>query len=357
MTHTITLSVRALHVPFGHEQGLADISFDVASGERLVLLGPSGEGKTTLLRAIAGLVPVSSGHVLVRHREVTQTAPEVRNVVYLHQVPVLFPHLRVRDNVAFPLTVRGVARRERDAQVQPLLERLGLAALPDRLPHALSGGQRHRVALARALAAQPAVLLLDEPLAALDPALRADVRHAIEEAHAVSDAALVLVTHDLEDAARLGDRVAVLLQRRIAQCAAPAELFARPATLEVLRLLGVHTELSGVVLAPDVAQTALGHVPIVATSAPVGAAITVGLRASVLEISAITEGPADHVGATGRVVSVQHAPSGPLVRVRVATQELLVPVPGVPSWLRLGVQVHVQLRDDARHEPFPAYPC
>ncbi|MCU0618086.1 MAG: ABC transporter ATP-binding protein [Gemmatimonadaceae bacterium] len=373
MTDTVTLSVRALHVPFGHAPGLTDITFDVAVGERLVLLGSSGEGKTTLLRAIAGLAPVSSGHVLVRGRDVSQVTPEARNVVYLHQVPVLFPHLRVRDNVAFPLTVRGVSRREREAQVQPLLERLGLAAFADRLPHALSGGQRHRVALARALAAQPSVLLLDEPLAALDPALRSDVRRSIEDAHAASDAALVLVTHDLEDAAVLGDRVAVLHAQRVAQLATPAELFARPASIAVLHLLGVHETVAGVISTPERALTALGEVPIVPTTLPRGASVVVGVRAAALTLLPCNDAASVH-DVVADVMDVHEAPNGPMVRVRMRSSDaahvpvsrsassdggdtvLRVPVVHVPAWMRPGHSVCVAWRDGALTDALPVYP-
>jgi putative spermidine/putrescine transport system ATP-binding protein len=366
------LSLRDVSVPFGASDGLAGLTLDVAAGERLVLLGASGEGKTTLLRAIAGFVPVASGRVVVRGADVTDAPPESRDVVYLHQVPVLFPHLTVRDNVAFPLTVRGVPRRARHDRVQPWLDRLGLAALGDRLPHALSGGQRHRVALARALAARPAVLLLDEPLSALDPARRADVRGAIEDAHAATDAALVLVTHDLDDAAVLGDRVAVLHRQRVAQLSTPAELFARPASLEVLRLLGVHELVAGVICAPGRARTALGEVPVVATALPTGAAAIVGVRAVALTLVAWPEA-ASAQGVVAEVVEVDAAPTGPVVRVRVPWPEgqgesarlaalegggtvVRVPVVHVPAWLRPGATVCVRWRDDALSDALPVYP-
>jgi ABC-type sugar transport system ATPase subunit len=273
------------------DNGLRDVSLSLATGERVVLLGPSGEGKTTLLRAIAGLSAVSRGTVRVNGRDVTALAPEQRDAVYLHQVPVLFPHLSVLDNVSFPMTVRGVARSERLRVAQSLLERLHLGALGNRLPHMLSGGQRHRVALARALAAQPHVLLLDEPLSALDPALRRDVRDAIREAHNDSSAGLLLVTHDLDDATTLGDRIAIMLDRTLVQIAPASELFARPASLAVMRFLGVHQELQGTMQHKHSVGTALGELVLpsdVAAQLAGATRVTVGIRTDALRCEPVS---------------------------------------------------------------------
>lgn len=297
-TKTPVLQLRGLHVPFGPvtsrstapgspsvTDGLHDLSLSIAHGERVVLLGPSGEGKTTLLRAVAGLSPIAGGTVHVNGRDVSALAPEARSTVYLHQVPVLFPHLSVLDNVAFPLTVRGVGKAERQRAAQLLLDRLRLDDLGSRLPHMLSGGQRHRVALARALSAQPHMLLLDEPLSALDPALRRDVREAIRDAHDNSAAGLLLVTHDLDDATALGDRIAVLLGRSIAQIAPAHDLFARPASREVMRFLGAHQELPGTMHAQHAVSTALGVLPLptdVAVRLAGAKRVTAGIRTDAL---------------------------------------------------------------------------
>ena len=364
------LALHALPVPFGTSAGLTPISLDVAAGERVVLLGPSGEGKTTLLRAIAGLAPSTDGRVLVRGRDVTQTRAESRDVVYLHQVPVLFPHLSVADNVAFPLTVRGVGRGDRRAAVAPLLDRLGLAPLADRRPDALSGGQRHRVALARALAARPAVLLLDEPFSALDPTLRTDVRAAILEAHRATDAALLLVTHDLHDAAALGDRVAVLLDRQLAQVATPAELFARPASRRVLHFLGLHMELRGTVHTPEVAQTALGTLAITRTTLAPGSSVRIGVRPGQLRLlssaspatvgnSPRRDGAATSVSPTAgvaEVVQVQHTPDGPRVVVRLDDTELPVPVASSADAPAIGARVRLVVEGATADDPLPAFP-
>ena len=175
----------------------------------MALLGPSGVGKTSLLRAIAGLGTLSSGTVLVDGRDVTAAPPDGRGIVYMHQSPSLFPHLSVLDNVAFPLEVRGVSRSEAARPTAAeLLARVQLRPAASRPPSTLSGGQRHRVALARALAADPAVLLLDEPFASLDPELRAEVREAVVDLLERGEGpAVVLVTHDVDEAAGLADRL------------------------------------------------------------------------------------------------------------------------------------------------------
>ncbi|HXG72197.1 MAG TPA: ABC transporter ATP-binding protein, partial [Gemmatimonadaceae bacterium] len=234
------------------------ISLEVARGERLALVGPSGAGKTTLLRAVAGLQSITAGTIHVGGRDVTRFPPEQRDAVYLHQTPVLFPHLSVERNVRFPLSVRGAPRSESDAKVARALTAVQLGPLAQRMPHQLSGGERQRAALARAMAADPRVLLLDEPLGALDPSLRAEVREAIGRLHAELPTSMVIVTHDLDDAALLADRVAVLLDGRIEQLATPADLFASPATLGVARFLGVFQEVEGVVADDGTFMSPLG---------------------------------------------------------------------------------------------------
>jgi ABC-type Fe3+/spermidine/putrescine transport system ATPase subunit len=257
---SLALRLHGLEVPFGQAAGLSGISLRMRPGERLVLVGPSGAGKTTLLRAIAGLAPASGGTLEIAGRDVTRLPAERRGAVYLHQTPLLFPHLSVGANIAFPLRIRGVRRCERVRRVGELLEAIGLAGFENRMPRTLSGGQRHRVALARAIAARPALLLLDEPFAALDPRLREEVREATLDAQQQFVLSLVIVTHDLDEAGLLGDRVGVLLDGRLAQLAPPAELFARPATAEVARFVGFRNQVNGTMGADGVFRSALGSV-------------------------------------------------------------------------------------------------
>ncbi len=234
-------------LPQGHRVGLPQVTFTVNAGECLAILGASGAGKSSLLRTAAGLQPAAGGSVLVAGRDVTALPPEQRGIVYLHQEPVLFPHLTVMDNVAFPLTVRGMPKREAHRRAFAMLARLRVGELAGNAATALSGGQRHRVALARALCADPAVLLLDEPLSSLDPAVRRDVRAALLQAREVSGAATILVTHDLDDAMAVATHVAAIGPfGDLSVPTAPADLLHAPPTLSVAQLLGVYAELPGV---------------------------------------------------------------------------------------------------------------
>jgi ABC-type sugar transport system ATPase subunit len=252
------LEISQLAAPFGRHPGLSRVSFGVAPGERLVIVGRSGSGKTTLLRAIAGLGGTTAGRVRIGGRDVTAEPAERRDAVYLHQTPLLFPHLSVAGNVAFPLQVRGVGAAEVERRVRDALAAVQLDSFGHRAPRTLSGGQRHRVALARAVVARPAVLLLDEPLSALDPTLREEVREALLALQRAYHPALVLVTHDLDEAGLLADRIGVLIEGRLAQIAPPAELFDRPESLAIAQLLGIPNFLPGRVLADGRFESAIG---------------------------------------------------------------------------------------------------
>lgn len=234
-------------VRFGNRVGLRAVTLRVGVGERMALLGPSGVGKSSILRAIAGLIPIAAGRVVVDGEDVTRRPPERRGTVYLHQVPSLFPHLSVAENVAFPLTVRGRPAVEGRARALQLLARVGLDDKASRRPNALSGGERHRVALARALAATPAVLLLDEPFASLDPSLRAEVRESVQGLLDEGGPAVVMVTHDVDEGASFAHRIAVVLDGRIAQCATPSDLLRAPASIAVARFLGMPNIVPGAI--------------------------------------------------------------------------------------------------------------
>ena len=311
------IALEGLHVPFGATRGIVDLSLSVARGERLAVVGPSGVGKTTLLRAIAGLAPVDAGRVTIAGRDVTALPPERRDAVYLHQAPVLFAHLSVGENVAFPLRVRGRRGEEVRRRVREVLAAVQLEGFESRPPQSLSGGQRHRVALARAIAARPAALLLDEPLAALDPSLRDDVRQAIAAAQAEHQPAMILVTHDLDDAGLLADRIAVLLDGHVAQVAAPAELFARPATIEVARFLGIFQELPGRMRNDGTAECPLGVLPD-RVGLPAGQNVSIIFRAESLRVGAVRD-EMETPGAAVRanVVGMRHRARGATMVMRI----------------------------------------
>ena len=226
------------------EQRIA-AAFDVEPGHPLAIIGPNGAGKSTVLAAIAGLVPLASGRVSIGARAIDGLPPEQRRIGVVFQDYVLFPHLSVRDNVAFAARMRGGragARAAARAAAEPWLDRYGLGRLADRLPAELSGGQAQRVALARALAADPEVLLLDEPMSALDVELRDEMRAELATHVREFGGATVLVTHSPADAAALAESVLVLEAGRVTQRGTLDELRASPATPYVERMLAASAE-------------------------------------------------------------------------------------------------------------------
>jgi putative spermidine/putrescine transport system ATP-binding protein len=227
-------------VSFGYDETptLDRLSLELPAGRVTAVVGPSGAGKTTLLRVIAGLETPRSGDVLFDGRSVLAISPERRSLGVVFQSYALFPHLDVRDNVAFGLVVRGTPRGTARDRVRGLLERLQIARLADRRPHQLSGGEKQRVALARALAIEPRALLLDEPLAALDAKLRLSLRVELRERLRAAGLTALYVTHDQQEAMELGDRVAIVRSGTVEQVGDPEEVYERPATAFVARFFG-----------------------------------------------------------------------------------------------------------------------
>lgn len=234
--------------PGGHPV-LHGVDLAVPAGSLTTLTGPSGVGKSTLLRAIAGLEDVHRGAITLGGRDLGRQPTHARGIAFVFQRPRLFPHLSVVDNVAFPLRTRGVGERERIRRASGLLEEVELAGFERRSPRRLSGGEAQRVALARALAADPSLLLLDEPLASVDPDLRLAMRELLRRLLGDRPMTAIYVTHDQSEAAELGDRMAVMLRGRIAQEGPPQELFEHPSSLDVARFLGNPNVLSGQVVA------------------------------------------------------------------------------------------------------------
>lgn len=220
-----------------------DVSLYLAHGELLTLVGPSGCGKSTLLRLIAGLEPADAGRVLLDGRDVSATPPEERRVGFVFQESALFAHLRVADNIAFGL--RHLDRSARRARVEEMLDLVHLPGLGRRYPHQLSGGEQHRIALARALAPGPSVVLLDEPFASLDEVLREELGHDVAAILRSTDTAAILVTHDRHEALTLGDRVAVMRAGRILQCDTPETVYHRPVDRFVAGFVEVASFIDG----------------------------------------------------------------------------------------------------------------
>jgi ABC-type sugar transport system ATPase subunit len=223
---------------YGDVQVVRGIDLTIADGEFLVLVGPSGCGKSTVLRMIAGLEEVSEGELRIDGKDVRGVAPRDRDIAMVFQSYALYPHMTVRDNLAFGLRVRKFAREEVAARVDEVARILELDALLDRLPKELSGGQRQRVAMGRAMVRRPKVFLFDEPLSNLDAALRSQMRVEIKRLHRELGATMVYVTHDQVEALTLADRIALLHQGTLQQVGRPEELYDRPANTFVAGFIG-----------------------------------------------------------------------------------------------------------------------
>jgi multiple sugar transport system ATP-binding protein len=227
-----------VHKSYGATPVLHRVDLEVADGEFLVLVGPSGCGKSTLLRCIAGLESLSGGRLLIGDRVVNDVAPRDRDVAMVFQSYALYPHMTVRENMAFALELRRMPREEVARRVDDAAALLGLGPLLDRLPRALSGGQRQRVAMGRAIVRTPQVFLFDEPLSNLDAALRSQIRVEIKKLHQRFGTTMVYVTHDQVEALTLADRIAVLNGGHVQQVGSPATLFDEPANRFVAGFIG-----------------------------------------------------------------------------------------------------------------------
>ena len=242
---TAAIELRAASRAFGEVIALDRVSLTIAPGEFFALLGPSGSGKTTCLRLIAGFDQPDSGQILLEGEDVTGVPPFDRNVNTVFQDYALFPHMSVVENVAYGLRVRGVKAADRLARAKEMLELVRLGAFGDRRPAQLSGGQKQRVALARALINQPKVLLLDEPLGALDLKLREEMQAELKGLQQRLGITFVFVTHDQGEALSMADRVAVFSQGRIEQLDTPRELYNRPRTAFVANFVGSANVVEG----------------------------------------------------------------------------------------------------------------
>ena len=222
----------------GTQTGVRAIDLAVGDGELVALIGPSGSGKSTCLKLLAGFFRPDLGRINVDGQDVDTLSPERRRLGIVFQNYALFPHMSTRDNVAYPLKVRGVTRSERRRAADAMLDRVGLTGLGDRTPRTLSGGQQQRVALARALVFEPRALLLDEPLSALDAGLRVAMRDEIRQVQRDAGISTIHVTHDQEEALSIADRVAVMNDGEIVQIGRPDEVYDRPRTRFVARFVG-----------------------------------------------------------------------------------------------------------------------
>lgn len=232
------IALQNLQKRYGAFTAVDQISLSVAPGEFISLLGPSGSGKTTTLMMIAGFELPTSGEVLVDGKDITYLPPHRRELGVIFQNYALFPHMTTAENVAYPLRMRGIAKAVIEARVRRMLDQVHLGSMASRYPHQMSGGQQQRVAIARALVFDPPVLLLDEPLGALDRKLREHLRNEIKTLHKEVAKTMIYVTHDQDEALAMSDRVAVMHEGQIRQVSAPQDIYRKPADLFVANFVG-----------------------------------------------------------------------------------------------------------------------
>lgn len=296
-------SLRSLRKEYGSVVAVKDVSLDVRAGEFLTLLGPSGSGKTTTLMMVAGFIAPTSGDILVDGISVTDVPPERRNIGVVFQNYALFPHMSVRRNLAFPLQMRGMAHAEIDRRVREVLDVVRLEGLEDRFPSQLSGGQQQRVALARAVVFDPPLLLMDEPLGALDKKLREHLQLELKHLQRRLGVTVIYVTHDQNEALTMSDRIAVMNHGLIEQIGSPSAVYEEPATPFVADFLGESNTLHGSIVGHDAAVSIVrtehdGEIRCRRTPILAGTAVVVVIRPEKISLS-----PADStdVLATGRV--------------------------------------------------------
>ena len=338
------MSIELRHVSkrFGGVTAVEDVSFTVADGELVALLGPSGGGKTTVLRMIAGLEVPTAGDLLVRGERVNEVPVQKRNIGFVFQSYALFKTMSVADNIGFGLKIRKVPRVEIEARVEELLRLFGLEGLGRRLPHQLSGGQRQRVAIARALAPRPTVLLLDEPFGAVDAKIRQELREWLVRLHRELHVTTIFVTHDQEEAMEVSNRIVIFSRGRLEQIGTPREVYEQPCNEFVARFIGVLNVLE---LTVRDGAARLNELSFPTHGVPEGQTLRVGFRPYAVQVSCdLDEYPRRAVIRQVYFLGVQlrlelETPSGLVLRTRIAKDEF------VRQRLEQGAPVSFQIRE------------
>ena len=325
---SITLDGVSRVFPGGHA-GVRDVSLEIEHGEFVVLVGPSGSGKSTLLRLIAGLDAPTSGRILIDGRDVTTSPPQDRDLAMVFQSYALYPHQTVRENLAFGLRMRRVTPSDIALRVQRVADALQIGSLLDRRPSQLSGGQRQRVALGRAIVREPKAFLFDEPLSNLDPGLRLDTRTEIALLHRRLGATMVYVTHDQEEAMKLGERIVLLHEGRIEQAGTPLDLYRHPATLFAARFIG--SPPMNMIDASQVDGARRG---------------VVGIRPHDVSLAAPGQGD---LGGTVELVETVGSEQHVHIRLDAAPQRRVIAVVPADTAIEVDAQVGVRFRQDRLH--------
>ena len=354
-TDRILLELRAVSKSFGQTPVLEAIDLAVRDGEFITILGPSGSGKTTILRMIGGFTEPTQGAILLDGRDITAVPINKRPFNTVFQDYALFPHMNVADNVGYGLKVRGVARAETQAKVGQALELVQLGQLAQRYPAQLSGGQRQRVALARAIICQPRLILLDEPLAALDVELRRQMQSFLKDIQREIKTTFLFVTHDQEEAIAMADRICVMNFGRIQQLGSPHEVYYRPRTEFVARFFGDNNLIEGKLAATDGRyrriETALGALvcaiegqPDVA-DAPAGRRAFAVFRPEAIVLQAARDGDANRLPGTVAAVSFGGASTVAAVDVHSdgGVHQVRVKMPSQVDGARIGVGDRITL--------------
>jgi len=333
-TDSVALQLSALRKTFGSTVALSQFNLDIASGELVTLLGPSGCGKTTALRIAAGFEQPDSGVVRLRGTDITQLPAHKRNMGMVFQNYSLFPHMNVLGNVGFGLKVRGVQASVCAERSAAAIERVRLGGMGDRYPHQLSGGQQQRVALARALVIEPQLLLLDEPLSALDAKVRAELRDEIRALQSDTGISTIFVTHDQDEALSISDRICVMKDGEVQQIGTPREIYFKPANNFVARFVGAMNEIPSATV-PD------GNRPPNSSMLLRPDAVTVCARGEVGSLDAVVTG--QHFGGSTTMVRLRLELSGVVVSAQLLSRSIN---------LSVGDQVGVVLNtDEAIVEP------
>ena len=333
------IELQEISKAWGEVRAVDRVSFTAREGELLVVLGPSGCGKSTALRLVAGLETVTSGHIRIGDREVTDLPPAGRNVSMVFQSYALFPHLNVAENIVFGLKVRKLEAAERRRRLERAVELLGLQGLLQRKPAELSGGQRQRVALGRAIVSEAPVCLMDEPLSNLDAKLRHEMRREIRMLQQRLGITMVYVTHDQVEAMTMADQIVLLNAGRVEQFARPEELYTRPATVFAAGFIGTPPMNLLALDHPDIAAWARTGLAGTLPQAPLDS-LVLGVRPEKIALA--------ETGLAAEVLSLEYLGADSLVACRAGGRELIVRRAGRVR-LAAGERVHLEWPPDKSH--------